>query len=158
MLGRRRGRTDLAPCRGAPVPLNDLQSLQPATTHFGAGMAGPRANLAVTKDGGTYNKLQRPDDLFDESTAMRKTNERKRDRAAVDRSIVGPASGNKRAKAQHSGPAPAAPQSSSDSRQYRSAAPVGECGMRMTLPIDEEEAQYSDDSMGEALAYLRSVR
>ena len=45
-------------------------------------MAGPRTNLAVTKDGGTYNKLQRPDNLFDELTAS-KANERKRERAYV---------------------------------------------------------------------------
>ena len=120
-------------------------------------MAGPRTNLAVTKDGGTYNKLQRPDNLFDELTAS-EANERKRERAAVDAPIVVPRLENKRAKTQHSGSISAALSVSNDSPQYRSGAPVGECGMRMTFPIDEEDLQDSDDSLGEALAYLRSVR
>jgi hypothetical protein len=122
-----------------------------------AGMAGPRTNLAVTKDGGTYNKLQRPNNLFDGLTAS-KANERKRERAAVDVPTPVSSLGNKRAKKQHSGSTAAALSVSNDGPQYRNGAPVGECGMRMTFPIDEEDAQDSDDSLGEALAYLRSVR
>ena len=131
--------------------------LQPSTIRSFAGMAGPRTNLAVTKDGGTYNKLQRPDNLFDELTAS-KANERKRERAAVDAPTSVSRLENKRAKTQHSGSTAAALSISNNSPQYRSGAPVGECGMRMTFPIDEEDAQDSDDSLGEALAYLRSVR
>lgn len=121
-------------------------------------MAGPRTNLAVTKDGGTYNKLQRPNNLFDDELTASKANERKRERAAVDAPTSVPRLDNKRAKIQHSGPKTAAFSVSNDSPKYRSGAPVGECGMRMTFPIDEEDAQDSDDSLGEALAYLRSVR
>ena len=119
-------------------------------------MAGPRANLAVTKDGGAYNRLQRPDNFLDESVALNKGNERKRERA-VDRPITGPTSGNKRAKTHPIESTNNIFQPSDDKHRYRSAGSVAECGMRMTLPIDEE-AQYSDDSLGEALAYLRSVR
>lgn len=120
-------------------------------------MAGPRANLAVTKDGETYNKLQRPDDFLDRSAGFDQINDRKRERAAVDRPNAGPASGNKRAKTHHTISATNFLQSSNDKHQYRGVGPVSECGMRMTLPVDEED-QHSDDSMGEALAYLRSVR
>ncbi|KAF2625943.1 hypothetical protein BU25DRAFT_412188 [Macroventuria anomochaeta] len=119
-------------------------------------MAGSRANLAVTKDGETYNKLQRPDNFLEKSAVLTQANERKRERAAVDGPIAGPASGNKRAKTHHTDSTVNILQSSSDKHQHRSAGPVSECGMRMTLPIDED--QHSDDSLGEALAYLRSVR
>lgn len=116
-------------------------------------MAGPRANLAVTKDGETYNKLQRPDNFLEKPAALVPANERKRERTAT-----GSASSNKRSKMQHSESTANSSQSSSDKHQNRSAGPISECGMRMTLPIDEAEGEYSDDSTGEALAYLRSVR
>ncbi|XPS94002.1 hypothetical protein M3J09_003328 [Ascochyta lentis] len=119
-------------------------------------MAGARANLAVTKDGEAYNKLQRPDFFVENFAALNKTNERKRERAAFDRSVACPTPGNKRAKTHHTESMANKLQSRHDKYQHHSAGPVSECGMRMTLPIDEEE--YSDDSMGEALAYLRSVR
>ncbi|KAF3035480.1 hypothetical protein E8E12_007343 [Didymella heteroderae] len=121
-------------------------------------MAGPRTNLAVTKDGESYNKLQRPTDFLDQSAASKQANERKREHGGLDAPVAGPSAGNKRAKTQHAGQASKAAQSSDDRSQYRSGGPVAECGMRTTLPIDEEEAQYSDDSWGDALAYLRSVR
>lgn len=121
-------------------------------------MAGHRANLAVTKDGETYNKLQRPDNILDELPSADNTTERKRERTAIDRSLSGPTSGNKRVKTQHVDLPTGAFQSQDERRQNRNVGPLGECGMRMTLPIDEEEAQYSDDSLGEALSYLRSVR
>jgi hypothetical protein len=120
-------------------------------------MAGPRANLAVTKDGETYNKLQRPDNFLERSAGFEQINDRKRERAAVDRPTAGSAFGNKRAKTHHTISATNFPQSSNEKHQHRGVGPASECGMRMTLPIDEED-QHSDDSMGEALAYLRSVR
>lgn len=120
-------------------------------------MAGPRANLAVTKDGETYNKLQRPHDFLNDVAACDQTNERKRERAAVGSSVAEPGIGNKRAKIQHATSTAAISRPNDDERQYRGAGPVSECGMRMTLPIDEEDL-HSDDSLGEALAYLRSVR
>lgn len=116
-------------------------------------MAGPRVNLAVTKDGETYNKLQRPGDFLEKSAALVPMNERKREHTTAS-----PASCNKRSKTQHLDSIANSSQSSSDKHQYRSACPISECGMRMTLPIDEVDEEYSDDSTGEALAYLRSVR
>ncbi|KAF3004141.1 hypothetical protein E8E13_005103 [Curvularia kusanoi] len=123
-------------------------------------MAGPpaRTNLAVTRDGATYNKLQRPDNLFEKSPALDKTNERKRECAAIDGHEVAPDSENKRAKTQHAGPTASTIQLFNDGHKHRSGAQHGENGMRMTLPIDEGELYDSDDSLGEALAYLRSVR
>ena len=122
-------------------------------------MAGPRTNLAVTKDGETYNKLQRPNDFLDQAAASKQANERKREYGDLDAPVGGTSTGSKRAKTQHTGPASKAAQSTDDSSgQRRSGGPIAECGMRTTLPIDEEEAQYSDDFLGDALAYLRSVR
>lgn len=122
-------------------------------------MAGPRTNLAVTKDGEIYNKLQRPNDFLDQSTAPKQANERKREFGDLDASVAGSSMGSKRVRTQPTGQASKAVQPSDDrSGQYRSGGPIAECGMRATLPIDEEEAQYSDDSLGDALAYLRSVR
>lgn len=122
-------------------------------------MAGSRTNLAVTKDGEAYNKLQRPNDFLDQSAALKQANERKREHGDLDAPIAGSSTGSKRAKTQHTGQASKAAQSTDDrSGQHRSGGSIAECGMRTTLPIDEEEAQYSDDSLGDALAYLRSVR
>ncbi|KAF3050704.1 hypothetical protein E8E11_002455 [Didymella keratinophila] len=122
-------------------------------------MAGPRINLAVTKDGETYNKLQRPNDFLDQSAASKQANERKREHGDLDAPVAGSSTGSKRAKTQHTGHASKAVQSSDDKDgQHRGGGPIAECGMRTTLPIDEEEAQYSDDSLGDALAYLHSVR
>ncbi|KAH6620156.1 hypothetical protein C7974DRAFT_399013 [Boeremia exigua] len=121
-------------------------------------MAGPRANLAVTKDGEPYNRLQRPDNLLHEHAPMNKATERKRERAAVDRPMTRPTSANKRAKMNHPESTANSSPLLSDSYRNRSAATVAECGMRFTLPIEEDQAQDSDDSLGEALAYLRSVR
>ncbi|KAF1934328.1 uncharacterized protein M421DRAFT_415356 [Didymella exigua CBS 183.55] len=121
-------------------------------------MAGPRTNLAVTKDGEIYNKLQRPNDFLDQPAGPEQTVERKRERGALDTPVAGPFSGNKRAKTQHVGLTVKSFQSSDDRNQYRGGGPIAECGMRTTLPIDEEDALYSDDSMGDALAYLRGVR
>lgn len=123
-----------------------------------ADMAGPRANLAVTKDGETYNKLQRPDVYLDGSALSGKANERKRELANVDKPTPEITPGNKRAKIHHMDSTASNPLRSGDSHPYRSSAPIADCGMRFSLPIDEDEAQYSDDSQGEALAYLRSVR
>lgn len=119
-------------------------------------MAGPRTNLAVTKDGETYNKLQRPDSFLHTATVVGAANERKRERTADDKCSADATSVNKRAKWHRPGLVANEKGSSEVKPQYRSAGAVSECGMRTTLPIDEEE--HSDDSMGEALAYLRSVR
>ena len=121
-------------------------------------MAGPRTNLAVTKDGEAYNKLQRPSDFLDQSVALKLPNERKRERGALNTPAAGPLPGSKRAKTQHVGPLAKDVQPSDRRNQYRGGGAIADCGMRTTLPIDEEEAQHTDDSCGDALAYLRSVR
>lgn len=129
-------------------------------TNIPTNMAGPRANLAVTKDGETYNKLRRPGNYFDESVYASKTNERKRERerAVTDKAIPESVFGNKRVKTHHAASTANVLPQPGGGHQYRSNAPIAECGMRFTLPVDNEEEQYSDDSLGEALAYLRSVR
>jgi hypothetical protein len=114
-------------------------------------MAGPRANLAVTKDGGSYNKLKRPADLL--STAPPATGAIERERTQ-DVSPAGRQPGNKRARTNNT----------SHGSEYKdeddhTRGNVAECGMRETLPLgdeeyDEEELRPDDD----ALAYLLSVR
>lgn len=122
-------------------------------------MAGPRTNLAVTKDGEAYNKLQRPDDFLNQSAASKQANVRKREYVDLGAPVAGSSTRGKRAKIQHTGQASKVAQSADDRcGQYRGGGPIAECGMRTTLPIDDEEAQYTDDSLGDALAYLRSVR
>lgn len=122
-------------------------------------MAGSRTNLAVTKDGETYNKLQRPNDFLGRSAAAVQANERKREHGELGADLSGPFLGSKRAKTKRVGHTLNSAQSSDDRSQYRGGGPIAECGMRTTLPLDaDEEAQYSDDSLGEAMAYLRSVR
>lgn len=120
-------------------------------------MAGHRTNLAVTKDGEAYNKLRRPDDAISQHVATCQAGERKRERATVDRCVAGPSSENKRTKTDHVAAAANVLQPSKSKQQTKSTGLISECGMRTTLPIDEE-ADSLHDSMGEALAYLRSVR
>ncbi|KAF1841434.1 uncharacterized protein K460DRAFT_318378 [Cucurbitaria berberidis CBS 394.84] len=112
-------------------------------------MASPGVNLAVTKDGGVYNKLQRPDNYLVPTTARLPplaaavpptpyTSKRKRGQDDVP--------GGKRARAEDK------------FAQTKSGSTGRECGMRTMLPGANEEEQLSDDSTSEALAYLRSVR
>lgn len=120
-------------------------------------MAGPRANLAVTKDGETYNKLQRPENYLNGTAISSKADERKRELAAVDDPTTETISKNKRAKTTHVAATASNFSRSNDKHPYRNNTQIADYGMRSTLPIDDEAAEHSDDSL-EAFAYLRSVR
>jgi hypothetical protein len=125
-------------------------------------MVAPGINLATTKDGEAYNKLQRPPETYLSSTAppLPPTRpspfdtspaglaKRKRDHSNA-------ASGHKRTrlgqdKALTNGSV-AAPE---DQDEHRSM----DYGMRTMLPSFDQDEHSSDESMGEAMAYLRSVR
>lgn len=113
-------------------------------------MAGAGVNLAITKDGGAYNKLRRPDDYLITSGPQRpplpvverppleNTNKRKREQDALLR--------NKRSKQglgySHDG----------------SGQPALDFGQKTGLPSGDDDDDFSDDSTSAALAYLRSVR
>lgn len=115
-------------------------------------MAGPGVNLAITKDGGTYNKLQRPQDYLmsaitapppkklpiADTTSSTSAGKRKREHANLT-------SKHKRTRMEHD---------STSKERTR----VIDCGMRTILPGLDDEEHSSDDSIGEALAYLRNVR
>jgi hypothetical protein len=115
-------------------------------------MAGPRVNLAVTKDGGSYNKLQRPADYLSPTPPTKDTSERKRIR---DVATGENAAGSKRAKTEHSSRAIAA-----SNGKTRAGGPLGECGMYSTFSLDlqDYEEEERTDDMRDALAYLQSVK
>jgi len=113
-------------------------------------------NLAVTKDGQAYNKLQRPDNYLDPATPLppslpaatpptTHSSKRKLGKDATP--------GNKRFKANGDRAYPAY-----DRTRLGASGPPNDCGMRTMLPGLDDEEQLSDDSMNEALAYLRGVR
>jgi hypothetical protein len=114
-------------------------------------MAGPRVNLAVTKDGGSYNKLKRPADYLGSAPSTTNSSERKRERD------IAPEEGkaeSKRAKTNHG-----SLKSENSEGRSRTGGPVAECGMRESIPLgtdafDDEELRPDDD----ALAYLLGVR
>jgi hypothetical protein len=114
-------------------------------------MAGPRANLAVTKDGESYNKLKRPDDLLNSAPLATDAIERKRVR---DVSPNERQAGNKRARTKDTSRG-----SKDNNEAKRMGGPVAECGMRETIPLGDQE--YDDEELrpdDDALAYLLSVR
>ncbi|KAL6712583.1 hypothetical protein ACN47E_000460 [Coniothyrium glycines] len=120
-------------------------------------MTTASANLAVTKDGDAYNKLQRPDDYHvalsanhpplvdNQKTAVPSAAKRQRNSHV--------AAGRKRQK-----------MNGYSSRQKegnyasRSHGPAADCGMRTMLPGLDNEDHFADGSIAEALAYLRGVR
>ncbi|KAH7079245.1 hypothetical protein BKA63DRAFT_531913 [Paraphoma chrysanthemicola] len=110
-------------------------------------MAGPGVNLAVTKDGGSYNKLQRPQDYLTVTAPVppledalpvqtpESTSQFKRKREPTDGGST-----------------------SKRKRQEQDTSQTDPCGMRTTLPGLDDEDFASDDSTNDAMAYLRSVR
>lgn len=124
-------------------------------------MAGPGVNLATTKDGGAYNKLQRPADYLaltanapprdassTESTPPTSASKRKRE---SEEDATEPK--RTRASLDHKGPKPR--HGSGEKGKPR----VTESGMRALLPgLDEDGGSSDEGSMSEALAYLRNVR
>jgi hypothetical protein len=145
-------------------PLSLIEAISRPKTHTQtqANMAG--INLAVTQDGETYNKLQRPGDYLTATTAPRPP--RPLRPPIADTSVA--ASASKRKYEQ--------PDSASQRKRARPATrPATEstlpgpyanrkrsrdidCGMRTMLPCSDEEEALSDVSLGDALSYLRSVR
>jgi hypothetical protein len=110
-------------------------------------MLGPGSNRAVTKDGGAYNKLQRPQNYMMPSShpptpkatpptkPLSETSASKRKRDQVNG-----ASKHKRARVEQDG---------EDDTHH---------GMRSLLPGLDDEGHTSDEGISEALAYLRNVR
>ncbi|KAF1947240.1 hypothetical protein EJ02DRAFT_449831 [Clathrospora elynae] len=120
-------------------------------------MATLGVNLAVTKDGETYNKLKRPDDyllspsphpphLAVASPSAFHSGKRKREQDG--------AAGSKRARAERNSTG----HSAGSKGRFPSSDPAREYGMRTMLPGLDAEDQLSDDSTSEAVAYLHSVR
>lgn len=118
-------------------------------------MATSRANLATTKDGETYNKLQRPADYLTSTTPclpplpvpvpINHSSASKRKRGK-DTGYAG----SKRSKAGNGN-------DWSEEEQGRSVGQVKECGMRTMFPEMDGEGELGE-GMEEALAYLRGVR
>lgn len=124
-------------------------------------MAGPGINLATTRDGEAYNKLQRPPQDYLASTApplppskplqvdaySSLSNKRKRD------AFLTP--GQKRSRlAQAKADGTNSLRRGAGRERVRNA----DCGMQVTLPGLDDEGLFSDDSTGDAIAYLRTVR
>ncbi|KAF7444753.1 hypothetical protein A1F99_113060 [Pyrenophora tritici-repentis] len=116
-------------------------------------MANSGVNLAVTKDGETYNKLQRPSDYLTStqstppplgavSSSAVTNSKRKRDQNDE--------SGNKRLRNDGS--------VQNYKGRSRASQAYQEHGIQTVLPGLDGEEQLSDESTGEALAYLQSVR
>jgi len=125
-------------------------------------MVGPGINLATTRDGEAYNKLQRPPQDYLTSTAPTlpptkplpasassvPSNKRKRYNTYET-------PGQKRSRI-------AQAKADGTSSLLRGAggerARDADCGMKITLPGLDDEGFSSDDSTGDAIAYLRTVR
>ncbi|KAH7405789.1 hypothetical protein DE146DRAFT_786992 [Phaeosphaeria sp. MPI-PUGE-AT-0046c] len=125
-------------------------------------MVGPGVNLATTKDGGTYNKLQRPADYLSLTTNapqkdapnvhdMSSTSASKRKREYEDN-----IKNQKRTRA--SADRVGGTNSRTGAREIGKPR-AADNGMRALLPGLEDDGGSSDEgSMSEALAYLRNVR
>ncbi|EUC28136.1 hypothetical protein COCCADRAFT_109955 [Bipolaris zeicola 26-R-13] len=116
-------------------------------------MAASGANLAVTKDGETYNKLSRPDDYLISAQPPPPSasgvpalaipgSKRKHEQEN--------ASDTKRAKTDRN--------NSRAKGKLRTNEQFREPGVRSVLPGLEGEEHLTDESIDEAVAYLRSVR
>jgi hypothetical protein len=145
-----------------PCPLQTSFLCPPNTNSSAAAMVGPGLNLAVTKDGGTYNKLQRPQDYLLASTrppppkatppasTLSSTSASKRKPDHAD-----DISKHKRTRLGHGDEKVDNPRTWTSSKER----PRGiDCGMRSLLPGLDDEEYTSDDGISEALAYLRDVR
>jgi hypothetical protein len=128
-------------------------------------------NMAVTKDGGTYNKLRRPDDflaatttrpspveeLDSPSVSTGDLNKRKLEQAEISDSEYEDEPEAKRQKDGQVFKASLTSQKPLATDPRRIKRPVRDCGMQSMFPgMDDEDS--SDEGTKEALAYLRSVR
>jgi hypothetical protein len=111
---------------------------------------GPGINLATTKDGGIYNKLQRPEDYLMPATAppplLPPKNTPLADTAYTSKRKLEHANLSTTCKRTKVGAA--------SKEQCRDV----DCGMKTTLPGLDDERYSSDEGTSEALAYLRDVR
>ena len=122
------------------------------TDFLNAKMSNLGVNLAVTKDGETYNKLQRPDGYLISTqplptsppAASPTTYSGKRKCAQEEVPEV------KRARIERN--------TAHSKRRPRVLDSYQEYGTRTVLPGLDGEEQLSDESTSEALAYLHSVR
>lgn len=125
-------------------------------------MVGPGVNLATTKDGGTYNKLQRPADYL-----SLQTNALPKDAPTVDDMLSMSASKRKRENEDtitNQKRSRVDPNRADGTRSRTGARDVGKSrnvdgGMRALLPgLDDDGFSSDEGSTSEALAYLRNVR
>jgi hypothetical protein len=125
-------------------------------------MAGPGVNLAITKDGGTYNKLQRPDNYLTSTTPLPPPKKQ----PLADHI---PSTGAIKRKHEHADPASkykrtrvGQDRSHGDTSDTWAAGKERlrgvENGMRTMLPGLDDEQHSVDGDIDEALAYLRDVR
>ncbi|KAF2856565.1 hypothetical protein T440DRAFT_494403 [Plenodomus tracheiphilus IPT5] len=123
-------------------------------------MATTHSNLAVTKDGETYNKLSRPDDYLTSTTpllpplspAVRPVVQSTK-RKHGGRDVTIGSNTNKRVKNEST---------STDANEHvnvlRKPGLSNNYGMRTILPGDDDDVDLMGDSINEAVTYLRSVR
>jgi hypothetical protein len=127
-----------------------------------ANMAGPGVNLATTKDGEAYNKLQRPPQHYLTSTAPPLPPTVARSAAASPvppfkrkRDSAYPTPSQKRSRVeQEKGQGPNSLLVAAGRERVRDAA----SGMQIMLPGVDDEGHSSDGSTCDAIAYLRDVR
>ncbi|EOA81251.1 hypothetical protein ACJQWK_11090 [Exserohilum turcicum] len=115
-------------------------------------MAASGSNLAVTKDGEAYNKLSRPDGYLTSTqpplpSALAPSPAVASSKRKYEQEN---ASETKRARIDRNGPR--------SKGQLRAHEQFREPGVRSALPGLDGEEQLSDESIDEAVAYLRSVR
>ncbi|KAI8937571.1 hypothetical protein NX059_005286 [Plenodomus lindquistii] len=125
-------------------------------------MATTHSNLAVTRDGETYNKLSRPDDYLTSTTPLlpplspavrplAQSNKRKRGRDATVNS--------KSSKRTKDAEVSTCLDDNADKRDKKDKWwSTGDYGMRTILPGVDDDVESTEGSIDEAMAYLRSVR
>ncbi|PVH94557.1 hypothetical protein DM02DRAFT_539218 [Periconia macrospinosa] len=111
-------------------------------------MSRPGVNMAVTSDGAAYNKLRRPDMFASPTQSPGESSKRKHDGSEIydERPY------EKRIKNTTNF------QNSLSADPRRISRPIRENGMQTMFPGLDGEEDIEDETMQEALAYLRSVR
>jgi hypothetical protein len=115
-------------------------------------MQGPGSNRAVTKDGGAYNKLQRPQNYM-MSSAHPPTPKAMPPKATPPTKTLSETSVGKRKYDQANGTS-----KHKRARVEQDGEDETHHGMRSLLPGLDDEGHTSDEGISEALAYLRGVR
>jgi hypothetical protein len=115
-------------------------------------MLGSGSNRAVTKDGGAYNKLQRPQNYMMPS-AHPPTPKAMPPKATPPAKSLSETSASKRKRDQVNGAS-----KHKRTRVEQDGEDEAHHGMRSLLPGLDDEGHTSDEGISEALAYLRDVR